>query len=155
MEEVRLIQPKMALVSINNENSPYVSYSGNLKNCHLLCGSEYDENCYYGFWLYDSRDSADCDYCQKCELCYDCVDCIECYNVNFSQDLNNCTDCDFCYDCTGCKNCFGCVGIRRKQFMINNKAYSREEYSRRMKELKDPNNREKFLETLEQMKLPE
>ncbi|MEK7547277.1 MAG: hypothetical protein AAB540_00110, partial [Patescibacteria group bacterium] len=85
---------------------------------------------------------------------YDCVDCIECYNVNFSQDLNNCTDCDFCYDCTGCKNCFGCVGIRRKQFMINNKAYSREEYSRRMKELKDPNNREKFLETLEQMKLP-
>ncbi|OGJ42120.1 hypothetical protein A3B60_00590 [Candidatus Peregrinibacteria bacterium RIFCSPLOWO2_01_FULL_39_12] len=153
MEEVRLLQPKMALVSINNENSPYVSYSGNLKNCYLLCGSEYDENCYYGFWLYDSRDSADCDYCQKCELCYDCVDCIECYNVNFSQDLNNCTDCDFCYDCTGCKNCFGCIGLRRKQFMINNKPHSQQEYSKRMKELKDNANREKLFETLESMKL--
>lgn len=152
MEEVRLLQPRMALVSINNENSPYVSYSGNLKNCHLLCGSEYDENCYYGFWLYDSRDSTDCDYCQKCELCYECVDCIECYNVNFSQDLSNCTDCDFCYDCTGCNNCFGCVGLRRKQFMIDNKPYSREGYIKKLNELKDSSNREKFFEMLEQMK---
>ncbi|MDA1060187.1 MAG: hypothetical protein O3B47_00135 [bacterium] len=150
MEELRDLVPRIALMAINCENSPYVSYSGNVKNSHLLCGSEYDENCYYGFWLYDSTDCADCDYCQKCELCYDCVDCIESYNVNHSQDCTNCTDCDYCYDCTGCNNCFGCTGLRRKQYHIGNKKYERDEYVRRVEELKS--DKEKLLEMLEEAK---
>lgn len=152
METLRLELPRPALVSINNENSPYVSYSGNLKNCHMLCGSEHDEDCYYGFWLYDSTNSTDCDYCQKCELCYDCVDCIESYNVNFSQDCANCLDCEYCFDCIGCKNCFGCSSQRRKQYMIGNKEYKKDEYERKIKELKDKNSVEQLREMLEQVK---
>lgn len=146
-------QPRMALVAVNCENSPYVSYSGNLKNCHLLSGSEHDENCYYGFWLYDSQDCADCDYSDKCELCYECVDCIECYNTNFSQDCTNCTDCDFCYDCVGCQNCFGCVGLRRKQYMIGNKQYSKEDYEKKVAELKENFSYEQLMDMLEKVKL--
>lgn len=136
MEELRLSVPKIALVAINCENSPYVSYSGNVKNCHLLCGSEHDEDCYYGFWLYDSNSSVDCDYCQKCELCYDCVDCMECYGVQHSQDCVNCTDCEYCFDCTGCQNCFGCTGLRRKQHMIGNKQFEKEAYFEAVKKMK-------------------
>ncbi len=152
MEELRLTVPRISLVAVNCENSPYVSYSGNVKNSYLLYGSEYDENCYYGFWLYDSTDCTDCDYCQKCELCYDCVDCIECYNVNHSQDLSNCTDCDYCFDCIGCKNCFGCTGLRRKQYMVGNKQYTREEYEKKVGELKKQFSKDQLKQMLEDVK---
>lgn len=152
MEEVRLKVPRIGLLAVNCENCPYVSYTGNCKNSYLLFGSEYDENCSYGFWLYDSTDTTDCDYCQKCELCYDCVDVIESYNVNFSQDCANCTDCEYCYDCIGCNNCFGCTGLRRKQYMIGNKQYSKEEYPVKVKELKNKFSREQLLQMLEEVK---
>lgn len=152
MEEVRLQVPRIGLLAVNCENCPYVSYTGNSKNSYLLFGSEYDENCNYGFWLYDSTDTTDCDYCQKCELCYDCVDVIESYNVNFSQDCANCTDCEYCYDCAGCQNCFGCTGLRRKQYMIGNKQYSKEEYPVKVKGFKDKFDREQLLKMLEDVK---
>ncbi len=152
MEEVRLLQPRNGLLSVNCENSPYVSYSGNSKNCYLIFGSEYDENCYYGFWLYDSTDTADCDYSQKCELCYDCVDCLECYNVNYSQDCSNGMDLEYCYDCIGCKNCFLCIGLRRKQYMVQNQQYSSLEYAKKVKELKEANSHQQLFELLEQAK---
>lgn len=152
MEKLRLQAPKMGLVAVRCENSPYVSYSGNLKNCHMLCGSEHDEDCYYGFWLYNSTNSVDCDYCQKCEMCYDCVDCVECYNVNYSQDCVNCVDLEYCFDCLGCNNCFGCTGLRRQKYMIGNKQYGKEEYFKKTEELKDVNSREQLREMLEQVK---
>lgn len=152
MEKLRLQVPKMGLVAVRCENSPYVSYSGNLKNCHMLCGSEHDEDCYYGFWLYDSTSSTDCDYCQKCEMCYDCVDCVECYNVNYSQDCVNCTDCEYCFDCAGCQNCFGCTGLRRQKYMIGNVQYEKDVYFKKVEGLKDKNLKEKLREMLEQVK---
>lgn len=153
MEELRLNVPKMALVAVNCENSPYVSYSGNCKNCHLLSGSEYDEDCYYGFWLYNSTNCTDCDYSQKCELCYECVDCMECYNTNFSQDCNNCVDCEYCYDCVGCNNCFGCVGLRRKKYMIGNKQYSKEDYEKKVAEIEKTYSKVQLMDMIEQVKL--
>lgn len=151
MQEVRLKMPRIGLVAINCENSPYVSYTGNVKNCHLLCGSEHDEDCYYGFWLYDSKDSVDCDYCQKCELCFDCVDCIECYNVKHSQDCVNCKDSEYCFDCVGCSDCFGCVGLRRKQYYIGNKQYSKDEYEKMVKEMKTKFTPEQLQKMLEEV----
>ena len=153
MEELRRSVPRVALVTINCENSPYVSYSGNLKNCHLLSGSEYDEDCYYGFWLYNSESCTDCDYCTKCQLCYDCLDCLECYNVHHSQDLTNCTDCEYCYDCAGCQNCFGCAGLRRKQYMFGNKQLTKEEWKEKVAEFKKGKSAGELGEMLEQLKV--
>ncbi len=151
MEELRMSVPRVSLVAVNCENSPYVSYSGNLKNCHLLFGSEYDEDCMYGFWLYDSENTLDCDYCDKCRLCYECVDLIDCYNCNFSQDLSNSRDCEFCYDCIGCQNCFGCAGLRRQKYMIGNQKYSKEEYERKVSEIKQTYSREQIFEMVTQL----
>lgn len=124
MEEVRLKQPRQGLVAVRNENSPYVSYSGNMKNCYMVSGSEFDEDCYYGFFLYNSKDSVDNAYCADCTLCYDCVDCRGCYNTNYSQDAVNCTDCEYLYDCVGCSKSLGCVGLRHKNEMIFNQKIS-------------------------------
>jgi len=56
MEEVRMKQPRIGLLTVRCENSPYVSYSGNMKNCYLCSGSEFDEDCYYSFFIYHSKD---------------------------------------------------------------------------------------------------
>jgi hypothetical protein len=41
-----------------------------------------------------------------------------------------------CYDCVGCHDCFGSVGLRRKEFHIFNKKYTKEEYFLKITELK-------------------
>jgi len=127
-------QPRLGLVAINCENSPFVAYSGNLKSCYLQTGSEYDEDCYYGFWLYNSKDCVDCAYCDKCELCYDCVDCQDCYNCKGCQDCSNTRDSYYCYDLLGCSDCFGCVGLRRKKFCFFNQQLTEEEYKKKLAE---------------------
>lgn len=74
--------------------------------------------------------------CEDCELCYECIDCSNCYNSNFLQDCKQCTDCSYGYGLIGCNNCFGCAGLRRKEFHIFNKPYSKEAYAEKLKEIK-------------------
>ncbi len=40
-------------------------------------------------------------------------------------DTNNL---EYCISSIGCKNCFGCVGLKKKEYCILNKQYSKEEY---------------------------
>src|SRR3989338_7058240 len=132
---LRKTQPRLSLIQVNCENSDYVNYSGNTKNSYMLIGSEYDQDCYYGYFLYDSRDCTDCDYCFNCELCYDCVDCHDCYSCMRCQDCKSSRDLSYCYDMVGCSDCFGCVGLRRKSFYIFNEPYSPEAYKKKIASL--------------------
>lgn len=151
MIELRLKEPRQGLVAVRNENSPYVSYSGNMKNCYLVSGSEYDEDCYYSFFLYNSKDTCDCAYTFDCTLCYDCLDCHGCYNTNYSQDCKNCTDCEYLFDCTGCNKCFCCVDLKRQENMIFNKKV--ENFEEEVAKLKKQFAHEQLIEKLEQAKL--
>ena len=153
MIEVRAKEPRQGIVAVRCENSPYVSYSGNMKSCHLCSGSEYDEDCYYGFFLYNSKDTADCAYTFDCTLCYDCLDCHGCYNTNHSQDCRNCTDCSYLFDCTGCNNCFCCVDQKRQQHMIFNKKVDPDKYEEEVKKLKEHFTHEELVQKLEDAKL--
>lgn len=133
-QALRAQQPLLALMQVNCENSPYVNYSGNTKNCHMLIGSEYDQDCYYGYFLYNSQDSVDCDYCFYCELCYDCVDCHRCYNCKSCQDCKDSRDLEHCFDVQGSNDCFGSVGLRRQEYHIFNQKYDRDTYLEKVKE---------------------
>jgi hypothetical protein len=152
MMELRLQQPRVALMQVNCENSDFVNYSGNCKNSYLLIGSEHDQDCYYGYFLYNSTDCVDCDYCFYCELCYDCVDCHECYNCIGCQDCKNSRDLQYCFDMVACNDCFGSVGLRRSQYMIFNKQYDKETYFERLKEVQKMS-KEEILEAVEVLKL--
>lgn len=153
LEEVRLKSPRQGLVAVRNENSPYVSYCGNMKNCYMVSGSEFDEDCYYGFFLYNSKDSVDVAYCSDCTLCYDCVDCQGCYNSNYSQDSVNCTDCEYLYDCVGCSKCFGCVGLRHQTCAIFNEKVSEDEYQAKALEIKKNMTPDQIGEKVEELKI--
>ncbi len=146
LHALQLKTPHLGEVNIGLENSPYCQYSGYTKNCYLLIGSEHDEDCYYGNWLYFCRDCVDCKNTYKCELCYECTDCENCYGCVDCQDCKFCQDCENCFDCRSCQNCYGCAGLRNKQYYFLNEKLSKEEYEARMKEEK-PSSEEVFQKT--------
>lgn len=48
--------PRMGMSNAWSTNSDYTVYCAYNKNCYLLIGSERDEECLYGIWIYESRD---------------------------------------------------------------------------------------------------
>lgn len=70
----------------------------------------------------------------SCERCYDSSNCYKDYNVRYAKRCNECTNVSFSYALQNCSDCFGCVNIKNKQYYIFNKAYSKEEYEKRIKE---------------------
>lgn len=129
-------EPRHALPMLYNENCDYNSFLYKSKNCYLCFGSSFLEDCMHVNESVSCSDSVDISFSQNCELCYESVDLNQCYGCNFSQDLSNCVDCWFCFDCVGCTDCFGSVGLRRKKYHWFNEPLSREEYFRRLNEMK-------------------
>lgn len=127
--------PRMAIVTLANENCDYTSGTAYSKNCYLINSSEYCEDCYYGKLYQKCSDCMDCAYMFDSELCYECCslhDCSRCTYVYFSQ---NCHDCLFSSDLNGCKNCCLCTNLHQKQYCFANKQLTKEEYEERVKNL--------------------
>ena len=126
--ELQKAVPRLALVSLNNENSPYTTGTGYCKNCHLINCSEYSENCYYGKLVQSCRDCVDCSYIYKSELCCQCFSVYECYSCTYLAYSQNCNDCFFSENLIGCRNCLYCSNLQRQEFCVLNKKVSRKEY---------------------------
>ena len=120
--------PRIALINMKAVNSEYCTWSIGNKNCYMCFAADYNEDCLWSRWLYFSKDSVDCSFSHKGTLCYECLDSNGCYNCNYCHDCENCTDSECLYDCIGCNNCIGCAGLRRQQYNIFNKKYSKENY---------------------------
>lgn len=128
--------PKHTLPMQENVNCPYNLFLYRSKDCYLCFASSYLESCFFIDTASYDKDCMDGDYVNNCELCYECLHCAHCYNCDFCQDCKSCTDCIFCFECQSSTNCFGCVGLKRKEFHIFNKPYSKEEYFKKLPELK-------------------
>lgn len=128
-ERLKLKTPRVASVIINSVNSDYCHNCDNCKNCYLIANGVGNQDCMYGRDFYKNTDCTDCDHIETCTLCYNCVNCKECWNGNFLQDCANAVDCNYGYFLKDCKNCIGCAGLRKKEFHIFNKPYSKEEFS--------------------------
>jgi hypothetical protein len=145
--------PRMGLVTVDNENSPYVSGTAYSKNCHLINSSEHCQDCCYGKLLQTCKDCVDCTYLYDSELCYECFSVYNSYNcVNVSYSTN-CSDCWFSENLTGCRNCFLCTNLTNKEYHFMNEPLEKEEYERRVKEfVGSRRNFEKAKEILKKMK---
>ena len=99
------------------------------------------KNCFVGFNM------EDCRYCSfvtgKITDTYDFINfgegssCMyeilqggdQCKNLRMSQFIiTNCQDVDYSFYCIGCRDIFGCVGLKKRQYCIFNKQYTKEEY---------------------------
>jgi len=76
------------------------------------------------------KDSYDCYGAgANAELLYEIFDCgVQGSRQLFGGVIYGCLNTQYSYNCHNCENCFGCVGLRKKQYCVLNKQYSKEEY---------------------------
>jgi len=136
LKDLQTAVPRFNLFNADTENCEYVNYSPHCKNCYLVFGSWFSENCMYGQSFLEDKDSLDCLLITKSELCYQCIDCDKNYKTFFCQNTNDSRESYFCFDCTGVKNCLYCYNLRNKQYYINNKPSTKEKFDEEVKKLK-------------------
>lgn len=103
------------------------------------------------------REGEDMKYCQYLQVpknkdCYDasawganmelhyetCLCGGNSYNIKFSADCwPNCKNLEYCMGTFSSSDCFGCVGLKKKQYCIFNKQYTKEEYEKLVSRIKE------------------
>lgn len=134
--ELQKVIPRMSRNVTQMIESDYSANSGNLKNCYLLFNATADEDCAYGTGVNNSRACFDNCNIDKCERCYESFWLTNCYQTRFSVQCTDCVSVWLSRDCRGCSYCIGCVGLSNKQFHIFNKPYLKEEYEKKIVELR-------------------
>jgi len=85
----------------------------------------------YLFMVFGGEDCMDYyEWGNKAEQIYESVNCgLNITRLYFSnQCWSGATDLYYCNTCPGAKDCFGCVGLKKGEYSILNKKYSKEEY---------------------------
>lgn len=150
--KLQLAQPRISLQFSQSENSEYTNYAFKNKNCYLVFGSHYNEDCYHLQYSYANKDTVDCDRIDKSELCYECVFGSHLYNCNYLFNCFTCSDCEFSFDLVNCRNCFLCAGLRNVEYRILNKAVPKEKYEEEIRKLKQTHSTKELLEMLENLR---
>jgi len=130
--ELQLKVPRMSLQQLGNENSEYTNYVSYLKNCYMLTTSDFNQDCYYGFWIERSKDCVNNFLIDSCERASGSIFSIGIYNSRDVYFSANCSDCNYLVDCRGCRSCTLCSGLRNKEYCFENMQYSKEEYERKV-----------------------
>ena len=102
--------------------------SKNVKNSFDVYGDMEDSKFVaHGGWAKDSYDMYG--FGAAASLMYEGVDSgLKASNVYFSVLAHSCMNTEYTYMCYNSKNLFGCIGIRKGEYCILNKKYSKEEY---------------------------
>ena len=124
--------PHATIINCEDSTGDYLSNCKNVKD---------------SFWIDNSRD---CRFCSDIHYSKDCYDVniyegemmYECTHVGpkgygqlFSQLGWFSTNLQYCIEMHGCRDCFGCVSLKKKQYCIFNKQYSKDEYEKLYKKI--------------------
>jgi hypothetical protein len=141
--ELRDAVPHLSLVSSNNQNCDYCNTVGDCKNCFMIYGSIYCEDCYYGS-PFNCKQCVDSLLLRESELCLECSDSSKLYECFYCRNCNNSNDLWFCDAVQNSNNCFGCVNLNHAKYCILNEQKTKEEYQAFLDsiDLRDP----KFVE---------
>jgi hypothetical protein len=123
--------PMKFTLTFRNQNSTgeHIEHSKNVKESYCVHGGENMKFCQ----SIESPASDSYDYTvwgvNAIEI-YESVTCGDgCSRIKSSFDCwPSCSDLEYCLFCRGSSNLFGCVGIKKKQYCILNKQYSKEDY---------------------------
>ncbi len=106
------------------------------KGCYQCYDGFANEDCCYNIECNGNTDSADLTVCFEAEQCYQSIQAPLNYNCNFLLHTDACNDSEFCAYSKNLKNCFGCVYLNHKEYHILNQPYSKEDYFKRVAEIK-------------------
>ncbi len=118
-------------------NSDYTNMVGYLKDCYMVTYADHNENCLNSSMILYSKDSADNLLLYESELCYESINCTKCYRALYSLDCDASTNIQYCRNLSGCSDCYGCVNLKNKKYYIFNEPYTKDDYERKLKEIKD------------------
>lgn len=135
-KELHMKVPKSGTLIYRCENCEYNSLQGLSRNTYMSPGSYRMEDCLYMRKGQYCKDSMDCLISDHCELVYEALNSKGCYNANYLIQCNNISDSEYMAFCDSCKHCFMCSDLRQKEYYIQNKQYSKEEYESKVSELK-------------------
>ncbi len=133
-------QPLKYIQGVKNLNSTgsYVTNCKNVNNSYLIRESENMRYCQY-MQVSGNKDCYDtCIWGVNMELDYEtCLSGENSYNLKFCYNCwPACRDSEYCMNLFSCSNCFGCVGLKKKEYCILNKQYTKEEYKKLVEEIK-------------------
>ncbi len=94
------------------------------------------ENTAYAAQVIDLKDCQDINYTEENELCYEYWGNYRNYHCLYSATSYGCRDMLYSEACEHSKNLLGCVGLRKAENCILNKAYSTAEYEKLTQRLK-------------------
>ncbi len=113
-----------------NSTGSYVTDCKNVNDSFLIRESENLRYCQY-MQVPGNKDCYDVsNWGEYTELCYENIESGEYgYNNKFCQNCwPTCREIEYSRYLFSCSNCFGCVGLKKKQYCILNKQYTKEEY---------------------------
>ncbi len=124
--------PVRCMQGIRNTNSSgsYVTDCRNVNDSYLIRESENMRYCQY-LQVPGNKDNYDVtNWGENIELGYETLECGEnAYNNKFSINCwPSCRNNEYCITLFSSSDCFGCVGLKKKQYCILNKQYTKKEY---------------------------
>jgi hypothetical protein len=124
-------RPHATLRQSENCRGNYLTESRNVRDSFFIQKGERLTRC---FNLYEgANDCMDYSFSGRgAELIFESCTCvIKVSRLLFCmQCRDGSSDLLYCYGCDACRDCFGCSGLRRKQYCILNKQYTKEEYEK-------------------------
>jgi hypothetical protein len=118
--------PASILINTEDCTGNYITNSKNAKDCF---GVDNCRDCRFCVDIHKAKDCYDVNIYEG-ELMYECVNTgPEGYNIIGSNLCWFASDVSYCMELHhGCKNCFGCAGLKKEEYCILNKKYSKKEY---------------------------
>lgn len=140
-EKLKLKVPRVFAMQLGSENSTG-DYVLNSKNAHECFDVVECQDAAYLSECKKVKDSLDIFVLEDAELCYECSSNHVLNNCNFCFMCMYSSNLEYCELVSNSKDCFGCVGLNHKEYHILNRPYSREEYFKRVAEIKNQIKRE-------------
>jgi len=126
--QLKYINPYMVEHHADNVSGNWVENSKNIKSA-FNCNNVEDGK--YLFGIMGAKDVMDYTYWGKqSNLMYEVSSVgFQCSNVKFSNESwEQLMNSEYCNNCFSSSDLFGCVGLKKKQYCILNKQYTKEEY---------------------------
>lgn len=140
VKEIYLKIPRRYMHGRQNTNTTgdYIYNSKDVRNSYIATEAQ---NCKYSMWLVVPT-VKDCwdytEYGDKAEQIYETVTAGKNVSkIKFSDMIaKNSMDVEYSYSCQDVQSIFGCAGLRKKQYCILNKKYTKEEYEKLLPKIK-------------------
>ncbi len=142
LEKFELLKKSIPIPSVIASSSvdcDYTDFVDRCKNCYYSFDAYYLENNIYTYYGAYNKMLLDCHGMGESEKCYESVDCTKCHSCTYLINCNGSSDCHFSAYLNSCSDCFGCVDLTHKKYCIFNRQYTKEEYFKKIEELKTEN----------------